>query len=449
MPSCEQNKPDFERISENGFDAADNAVDWNDYPQSMFYFVPDDEKDGFLYVGTSNGINELLAAGLGLLGNDSGERPPEIRRYRPDEGPMTWERVLDYRDFEDGPDFTATGFRNMAQYRSKSDGVNRLYASTFGAVPTIWRTPTGEPGSWEKFFSTNERGSIRWMTEHRGLLYIAIANDITADGTVLATPGKIFTTDGDTVWPVIEDGFGNPDNGAIESIISYNGWLWAGTANTKTGFEIWKLEGPHGHGPVQVVANGATNRFNHAAATPYVYKGNLYWGSMIFMGIYLKGFVLLRINPDDTWDTIVGPKGLSGFREGFNNRNNAYLWSLQEHEGWLYAGTTDFSSIKQAFVDSLSNLGPELISLLDKTAEQESADAKRKHNLIGELTQGGGDLWKSQDGVHWTPVFTDGLGNAYNFGVRNIRSVNGKLYLGLANPWEGFEIWRGPKDTQE
>lgn len=439
--SCALNDVGFERISENGFDAADNNMDWNDYPWSMLYFVPDGEETGALYVGTGNGINELIAATLGLLGDETGERPPEIRRYRPDLGPMMWERVFDYRDFEDGPDFTATGFRCMTQYRSPSD-VNRLYASTFGAEPTVWRTATGEPGSWEQFWAEADgRGSVRAMVVHNGLLYFGIANDITAGGSFLTEPGRILATDGSTVWPVMEDGFGNAANGAVQSLISHNGWLWAGTANVETGFEIWKLEGPNGQGPVRVVADGATDRWNHSASSPYVYQGDLYWGSMVFLGLFLKGCVLLRINQDDTWDVIVGPGGLSGYDAGFNNINNAYLWSLHEHEGWLYAGVADFTSVLQASLDNLGGL------FASKASDGSGAfaGAKRDPALVGPLTQGGGDLWKSHDGVHWTPVFTNGLGDTYNWGVRTMQSVDGRLYLGLANPWDGFEIWRGPQ----
>ncbi|HRK36253.1 MAG TPA: hypothetical protein PLJ47_16775 [Candidatus Hydrogenedentes bacterium] len=77
LPRCDLNQADFVRISENGFDAADNEIDWNDYPNSIQYFVPDGEQKGYLYVGTGNGINELMASALGLLGEDSG---PGMRR---------------------------------------------------------------------------------------------------------------------------------------------------------------------------------------------------------------------------------------------------------------------------------------------------------------------------------------------------------------------------------
>ncbi|MBM3290110.1 MAG: hypothetical protein FJY92_08170 [Candidatus Hydrogenedentes bacterium] len=59
------------------------------------------------------------------------------------------------------------------------------------------------------------------------------------------------------------------------------------------------------------------------------------------------------------------------------------------------------------------------------------------------MTQGGADLWRSPDGIHWSPVFLNGLGDTYNFGVRTLTSVAGDLYLGVANPWDGLEIWRG------
>jgi hypothetical protein len=31
----------------------------------------------------------------------------------------------------------------------------------------------------------------------------------------------------------------------------------------------------------------------------------------------------------------------------------------------------------------------------------------------------------------------------YNYGVRTMVSVDDYLYLGLANPFDGLEVWRG------
>ena len=69
--------------------------------------------------------------------------------------------------------------------------------------------------------------------------------------------------------------------------------------------------------------------------------------------------------------------------------------------------------------------------------------SKRAVSPLSALTHAGGDLYKSPDGVHWTPVFTQGLGDPYNYGVRTMVSVGDDLFLGMANPFDGLEIWRG------
>ena len=68
---------------------------------------------------------------------------------------------------------------------------------------------------------------------------------------------------------------------------------------------------------------------------------------------------------------------------------------------------------------------------------------KRSPSLLSRSINAGGDLYRSRDGVQWQPVFTDGLGDPYNYGIRTMISLDGYLYLGLANGVEGLEIWRG------
>ena len=88
LVGCPTSPPDdFVSISEHGFDAADNARDKNDYPWSMKYFVPDGQDSGRLYVGTGNDIVLLGAAAVIPKATAAPyQRPPEIRRYRPDLG---------------------------------------------------------------------------------------------------------------------------------------------------------------------------------------------------------------------------------------------------------------------------------------------------------------------------------------------------------------------------
>jgi hypothetical protein len=64
-------------------------------------------------------------------------------------------------------------------------------------------------------------------------------------------------------------------------------------------------------------------------------------------------------------------------------------------------------------------------------------------NFLQKFTESFGfDLWRSTDGLIWTPVSLDGLGNPYNYGARNLYVTDeNRLYLGTANPFQGCEVW--------
>ena len=425
---------DFKPISENGFDAADNATDLNDYAWSMKYFLPDGADEGFLYVGTGNGLIELvyqvIDRFLGGEGNDAiPTLPPEIRRYRPDISNTTWEKVFDIKDVETPP--TTTGFRIMECYRAQSNGVNYLYAGTMATGEiSVWRTADGT--SWEKVYTTAGPGSVRSMVVHNGILYFGLANDLANNGQ----PGKIIATDGATFWTVNGDGFGNPDNSGIMALASFNGYLYAGTANLITGFEIWKLEGADGKilpAAELVIDQGGTSPDNQWAGTAKEFDGYLYWGTQsnpIGNLVNQKGADIIRLDTDDTMEVIVGPDSLSGFESGFGHWPNGYIWAFEEHEGWFYASTYDQVS---AFFNMLENV-PAFLEVVFN---------KHEANPIEELTNAGGDLYKTQDGINWYPVTVDGMEDVGNYGFRTMVSLDRQFFIGTANPFDGLEMWVG------
>jgi hypothetical protein len=433
---------DFVLISENGFDAQDNAEDKNDYAWSMAYFEPDGADRGYVYVGTGNDMIGLIyqgisaVVGLSELG-DVVAKPPEIRRYRDDQGLRTWERVLDYRDIEPAPDFETIGFRYMKVYRAQSDGRKYLYAATFGNNATVWRTATGEPGSWEIATQFGTVGSVRMMAEHNGLLYMGLANDAPTGERI----GKIYATDGDTFWPVIEDGFGNRNNTGVMSLVSFHDWLYAGTMN-ENGYQVWKLEGPQGQeDPVLIVDQGGPSPANESAITPIVYKDHLYLGNMINPASNIasgfKAADIIRINRDDEWETVVGPLGISGFESGFNHWPNTYIWAMTIHEGWLYAATYDQVS---AFFNVLENFDQTIAAFMPKNQR-----TLRQANIIELTARAGADLYKTQDGLTWYPVTLTGFRDVGNYGIRTLVSTGDVLYAGTGNPFDGLEIWKGQR----
>jgi hypothetical protein len=299
-------------------------------------------------------------------------------------------------------------------------------------VATLWRSATGDPGSWEIFWQTDEPGSIRYMEEHQGLLYLAFANEApTSDERI----GKIFVTDGEEVTPVITDGFGDPTNIGVMCLASFNNWLYAGTKNDVRGYQIWRLAGPCGdEAPVQVVADGGPSPLNEAAITPCVFRKRLYIGSQLnpFANIAagFKAADIIRIRKNDSWETVVGPNSIIGFESGFNHWPNTYIWSMAIHEGWLYTATYDQVS---PFFNVLENLDRVFDALI----------RARQANFFEQRWRAGSDLYKTADGVRWYRVTLTGFGDVGNYGFRTMESVGEYLYIGTTNPFDGLEIWRG------
>lgn len=135
---------------------------------------------------------------------------------------------------------------------------------------------------------------------------------------------------------------------------------------------------------------------------------------------------ILRINPDDSYDVIVGDRDdegrapLSGLKAGFGNFFNGYMWSMGVHDGWLYCGTYDWSvTLRWAIYDK----APRMVrDLLDLVGTQSIVD-----------NEGGADLWRTADGENWMPVTRQGFDNAYNWGVRNLVTTPAGLFVGTAN----------------
>jgi hypothetical protein len=436
---------EFERVAAPGFDAqgrgrlADSA--W-----SMRYFQADGDPTGYLYVGTDNNILGLTMAVLQERkhGPSRPVQPPQIRRYRPDLGPETWEVVLDYADHEEPP-YLTEGFRAMEIYRSQVDGRSYLYAGTMAARnPSVWRSASGDRGSWEKVFTFPDEpegqfGSVRSLVPHAdGLLYMAV----TPSGDIMSSfMGQIWVTDGLAFTPLIADGFGDPNNQGISTLASFDGCLYAGTYNPN-GYEVWKLrcvsdpDAP----PRPVVREGTGYGQSEIALSMHVFKDRLYVGTGIPLGFNPltrhgpRGCDVIRIGPDDSWEVIVGPRRsqpFSSYRAGFGWRLNAYCWYMREHEGHLYLGTWDASRV---------------VEFLGKDAGNIARPFKPLLNLLSPHPQGwgspmGGDLYRTAEGTHWEPVFLDGLGNPDNHGIRTIESTPMGLFVGTENPFSRLEVW--------
>jgi len=61
------------------------------------------------------------------------------------------------------------------------------------------------------------------------------------------------------------------------------------------------------------------------------------------------------------------------------------------------------------------------------------------------LGPSGFDLHRTQDGVSWTTVSTNGFGESDSYGIRNMISTPWGMLVCVANAVDGFELWLGRK----
>ena len=335
----------------------------------------------------------------------------------------------------------------------------------FGPVPSplMLTSPSGDPGTWEPVNHTGLEGTnTRGITVHHGKLYVGTSIGDPARAAIFASADP--ANDG---WIKVAD-FAGTTNTEVIGLKSFNDCLYVTTQgtldlNTGTihGFEVWRstVEDPAdpdvlaGGDWKQIVKEGAGDSRNYWGSSMEVLGEHIYVGSIslpIFDGALaqtFKGFDLIRIDKDDSWELVIGSypefvgipnpttpeRGIpiSGLPAGFGAPLNFYCWSLEEHDGVLYLGTLDLSSLLSCFpVDVLAGT-------FDLPAEQMAS----MQEMIGPFA--GADLWKTRDGVTWEPVSLDGFGNPHNYGFRTM--VSGSLYVGTANPYagQGCEVWAG------
>lgn len=341
------------------------------------------------------------------------------------------------------------GYRGMAVFQGRSDPAPALYVNTVssdsrGPGAHLLRSADGvhfeavsKPGLGDPSVST-----FRSLVAFNGRLYLSPTGNRRAWNTA-ARPEVLASADpASGQWEAVSClGFGDPDNGTVFEMEVFDGHLYAGTFNYKSGYQVWKTRG-EGKPPftwTKVVTNGAhRGPLNEAATSMCVFGDALYVGS----GIQNGGFdrthrigpaaaELIRIHPDDTWELVVGeprntPEGeripLSGRGPGFDNYFNGYFWRTASHDGWLYVGTLD-TSVFLLYADRA------------RIVPWVQAEIRRVGLYEIVKQEGGFDLWRSPDGVQWTNVTRTGLGNPYNYGLRTMASTPHGLFLGTANPF--------------
>ncbi len=371
------------------------------------------------------------------------------------------------------------GYRGMALFQGTSDTAPALYVATYasarGPGAFILRSSDGrhfeavsKPGLLELPTTT-----IRALIPFKNQLFTAPTGRAGGHPNRADIPVIYASADpaGGEWVPVNEPGFGDPENGVIFELATCGDFLYAGTGHFRQGFQLWRTRA-EGRPPYDwecvIRQGGGRGVLNQVAVSMTAFRGALYVGTGIQQGgvdqvnkVGPAAPELFRVTDDGQWDLIVGlarqtehgfKTPLSGYRPGFNNPFTGYFWRLIEHDGWLYLGTLNWTTMMQ-FAD----------------AEQWPTRFRQQVQHLGLprilAHQTGAELYRSADGENWIPVTQDGFQNPFNYGIRTLVSSPQGLFVGCANPFGpqiarcydkqwvyeenprgGLEIWQGKRD---
>jgi hypothetical protein len=444
------------------FNNLDNARQ-NNYAWSIA------ELGDYIYVGTGRNIPLMIIQAISpginvpaIFKPINQDNLAEIWRYKKN-GQLPWERV-----YKAEPGSGITGFRFMLNVKPVGS-AHCLYASTYGSQVKILKSYNGV--DWFVMpYDSLVGSSSRYMVTIKGKLYLAAVDEINASETPFLYRNKDpefypWENVTDTTNPNF-DPDKNPQ-GSISNMAVFNNKLYVSTS-LSSGVQVWRSnkEVPEMNDWTLIVDKGFGDEANQYSLSIGVFNDYVYVSGTKPLPLSYAlplGVDIIRIDKYDNWQLVVGgqplmpstpSKGvrsssLSGYNSGFSNPFNVYAWQIQEYNNSLLISTFDDSSNMEVILDTLLANKEYLINEIGNTETEELISIYKKIvRLLAKLKYPiGFDLYSSFDGVHFKPVFKDGMNNMNNYGGRILYVGNdNKLIIGTANPFDGCQVWKCIKE---
>ncbi|MEA2054788.1 MAG: hypothetical protein U9O96_06780, partial [Candidatus Thermoplasmatota archaeon] len=214
-----------------------------------------------------------------------------------------WGRVVNkgFKDFEAGTYYYKNRYAWSMEVFNGSDNIERLYVGTFNPKTGfhVYRTSNGT--SWSYVTKNGFGYSLDWgartMKEFKGKLYVGTARNFISGANAGCTIWRSSTGNPGSFSKVATNGFGNKYNRYAWSMEEYdapNGQkqLWVGTANVRLtysnprseGCEVWfSDDGTNWHLSVD---GGFGNKYNEGARTLKSYDPPGSHPNGLYMGTY-------------------------------------------------------------------------------------------------------------------------------------------------------------------
>ncbi|MBC7228114.1 MAG: SMP-30/gluconolactonase/LRE family protein [Thermoflexales bacterium] len=226
------------------------------------------------------------------------------------------------------------------------------------------------------------------------------------------------------------NGFGERHINHASALEVFGGQMYAGTwSDEGTLAGVWRTSDGEAWNPFYPGWSDSTA----------VYDAQVF-GSFLYVGTYTNdGGEIWRTN-GITWTRVV-----SG---GFGDANNLIVNALAVHANALYAATTNWATGIEIWRSTSGNAGSWTQVNTDNfggtpvAASEVVMEVYTGSLYVGLGRAGKAELWRTGDGVTWTSVFTNGLGDAGNSHVAAMAEFKGAFYIGLRNVVTGGQLWR-------
>lgn len=244
-------------------------------------------------------------------------------------------------------------------------------------------------------FGNTSNRHAQSMASFKGKLYVGTANfHLPIPSMMKMIYAKIVSGIGGEIWEydknreepwqnVVKGGSDNIENYAINQLKVIDGYLYALTANPRTGMEVWRSE--DGKKWDVLVKNGFKSTYNSVGMSIISFKSSIYIGTSNFK----EGAQIWRSQNGLAWENVA--------LNGFGNKNNTTF--------------TDFIIYKDHFYVGVMN---------------------KKEGM---------SLYRSLDGDYFENLFTKGLTKSSHRAVAKMVIFQDKLYLATMNWKKGFSIF--------
>lgn len=224
---------------------------------------------------------------------------------------QSWESVATTEEF--GLTWTDEFGTFFNQFHKLGVFKGMLYASSDSWNPAaqlntsyIYRSATGDPGTWERVIGFPEWGGPGSFHVFKGALYVA-SDGIWrfSDPDWIEVPEQIWRTYDGVNWEmVVGDGFGNPGTDGLGGFADYKGYLYVGVGTYEGGGgQIWRSKTGGIGSWEEVVADGFGNPLDDKIDGLVVYLGDLY----AYTVNWTEGGRMFRTKDGKAWESINEP----------------------------------------------------------------------------------------------------------------------------------------------